>query len=138
MRKIKLLIATALLTASLTGCSSEGEVIRIGEPYLKDETSGVKFHTDVTDPDAIAALRDLVSTEKETEKPEDLLAQADTSFILDIPEEGVLEIWRYVWYQEDGSAILSNEDLVANVKDYQKFYMLAAEQTEELKGIIEE
>lgn len=136
MKHLKGLIATAVLAITLTGCSSNDEVIRIGTPFQEDETSGVKFHTDITAAESITDLRDIMNTEKEVEQPADLSSLADNFFTLDIPEEGVSEISRYVWYQEDGSTILSNDDLAGN--EDQNFFILTADQTEELKHILAE
>ena len=136
MKHLKGLIAIAVLAITLAGCSSNDEVIRIGTPFQEDETSGVKFHADITASESITDLRDIMNTEKEVEQPEDLSSLADTFFTLDIPEEGVSEISRYVWYQEDGSTILSNDDLAGN--EDQNFFILTADQTEELKHILAE
>ncbi|RLQ89873.1 hypothetical protein [Planomicrobium sp. Y74] len=136
MKRLKWLIATAIFAILLGGCSSNNEVIRIGTPFQEDETSGVKFHTDITAAESITDLRDIINTEKEVEQPADLSSLADTFFTLDIPEEGVSEISRYVWYQEDGSTILSNDGLAGN--EDQDFFILTADQTEELKHILAE
>ncbi|PKH12113.1 hypothetical protein [Planomicrobium sp. MB-3u-38] len=136
MKHLKGLIAIAVLAITLAGCSSNDEVIRIGTPFQEDETSGVKFHTDITNTESITDLRDIMNTEKEVEQPADLSSLADTFFTLDIREEGVSEISRYVWYQEDGSTILSNDDLAGN--EDQNFFILTADQTEELKHILGE
>lgn len=138
MKRLKWLIATAIFATTLAGCSSAEEVIRVGAPFQEDETSGVKFHTDIMNEDSISDLRGIINTEKETEKPEDLTGLADTFFTLDVPEEGVSEIWRYVWYQEDGSTILSDDSLSGDENEDRNFYILAADQTEELKRILAE
>lgn len=138
IRKFQWLVAIFILCVTLTGCSSDEEVIRIGDPFLEEGTSGVEIHTDITEPDVVKKLRDIINSEKETKRPDNLIAQADTFFTLDIPKDSVSEIWRYVWYQENGSAILSNEDIVDDSTDNQKFYALTAEQATELKGIIED
>ncbi|RAZ81370.1 hypothetical protein [Planococcus halotolerans] len=138
MKQLKWLIATAILAITLAGCSSEEELIRVGAPFQEDETSGIKFHTDIKAAESITDLRGIISTEKEVEKPADLTGLADTFFTLEIPEEGVSEIWRYVWYQEDGSTILSNDNLAGDENEDQDFFILTADQTEELKRILAE
>lgn len=138
MKQLKWLLATAIFAILLGGCSSDGEVIRVGAPFQEDETSGIKFHTDITDAELITDLRGIINTEKEVEQPADLTGLADTFFTLDIPEEGVSEIWRYVWYQEDGSTILSNDSLAGDENEDQDFFILTADQTEELKRILVE
>lgn len=138
MKHLKGLIAIAVLAITLAGCSSNDEVIRIGTPFQEDETSGVKFHTDITAAESITDLRDIIDTEKEVEQPADLTGIADTFFTLDIPEEGVSEISRYIWYREDGSALLTREELKNNEANNKNVYILAPEQTEELKRILEE
>ncbi|WP_281863375.1 hypothetical protein [Planomicrobium okeanokoites] len=138
MKQLKWLIATAILSIILGGCSSDEEVIRVGAPYQEDETSGIKFHTDITDAESITDLRDIINTEKEVEQSADLTGLADTFFTLDIPEEGVSLIQRYIWYQEDGSALLTHKDLKNNEARNKDVYILAPEQTDELKRILEE
>lgn len=138
MKQLKWLIGTAILALTLAGCSSDGEVIRVGTPYQEDETSGIKFHTDITDAELITDLRDIINTEKEMEQPADLTGLADSFFTLDIPEEGVSLIQRYIWYREDGSTILSNDSLAGDKNGGQDFFVLTADQTEELKRIITE
>ena len=125
------------LSVVLTGCGSDEEVLRVGTPFQEGETNGVEFHTDITDSELVTDLRDVISLEKETEKPADLAMKADTFFTLDIPKEGIAEIRRYVWYLEDGSTLLTHEDPTDSAEDDRDFYMLAAEQTQELKRILE-
>lgn len=126
------------LSFTLAGCAAGEEVLRVGTPFQDGETNGVEFHTDITDSDLVTDLRDVISREKETEKPADLEAKADTFFTLDLPQEGVAEIRRYVWFLADGSSLLTHEDPADSVEDDRDFYMLAAEQTQELKRIIED
>ncbi|HSJ39088.1 MAG TPA: hypothetical protein VK945_12850 [Planococcus sp. (in: firmicutes)] len=126
-----------ILSVTLIGCASDEEVLRVGTPFQEGETNGVEFHTDITDSELVTDLRDVISLEKETEKPADLAMKADTFFTLDIPKEGIAEIRRYVWYLEDGSTLLTHEDPTDSAEDDRDFYMLAAEQTQELKRILE-
>lgn len=127
-----------MLFLILTGCSSDEEVLRVGTPFQEGETNGVEFHTDITDSELVMDLRDVISLEKEAEKPADLEMKADTFFTLDLPQEGIAEIRRYVWYLEDGSTLLTHEDPTDSAEDDRGFYLLAGEQTEELKRIIGE
>ncbi|MCM3609795.1 hypothetical protein M4S82_00945 [Planococcus sp. MERTA32b] len=138
MKRLKWLIAITITAITLAGCSSDGEVIWVGVPYQEDETSGIKFHTDITDAESITDLRDIINTEKEMEQPADLTGLADTFFTLDIPEEGVSLIQRYIWYREDGSALLTREELKNNEAGNKDVYILAPEQADELKRILEE
>ncbi|OHX51149.1 hypothetical protein BB776_00765 [Planococcus salinarum] len=126
-----------MLFLILTGCSSDEEVLRVGTPFQEGETNGVEFHTDITDSELVTDLRDVINLEKEVEKPADLEMKADVFFTLDLPQEGISEIRRYVWYLEDGSTLLTHEDPMDSTEDDRGFYMLAAEQTQELKGILE-
>lgn len=127
-----------MLSLTLTGCTADKEVLRVGTPFQEGETNGVEFHTDMTDAELVTDLRDVISLEMEAEKPDDLEMKADAFFTLDLPQEGVSEIRRYVWYLDDGSSLLTHEDPMERTEDDRDFYMLAAEQTQELKRIIGE
>lgn len=130
-------MATTILFVTLTGCAPDEEVLRVGTPFQEDETNGVEFHTDITDSESVTDLREIINQEKETEKPADLEMKADAFFTLDLPQEGIAEIRRYVWYLEDGSSLLTHEDPTDSPEDDRDFYMLTAEQTQELKRILE-
>lgn len=122
------------LSVILAGCAADEEVLRVGTPFQDGETTGVEFHTDITDAELVTDLRNVIKQEQEAEKPSDLEMKADTFFTLDLPEQGIAEIRRYVWYLDDGSSLLTHEAPL----DSTDFYLLAAEQTEELKRIIGE
>ncbi|RNF41199.1 hypothetical protein [Planococcus salinus] len=136
MRKPILLITTFIISIAMAGCASD-EVIRVGTPFNDEGTTGAEFHTDITDSEAITALRRVIETEKKVEKPKDLTREPDVVFTLNRPEESVSEIWRYVWYQDDGSAFLSNEESAVLVERGQDFFALPKEQTNDLKSILE-
>lgn len=111
-------------------------MLRVGTPFQEDETTGVEFHAEIKDSELLADLRDVISLEKEVEKPADLANKADIFFTLDLPQEGIAEIRRYVWYLEDGSALTTHEDHSDSTEDNREFYMLDAKQTQELERIL--
>ncbi|WP_157129972.1 hypothetical protein [Sporosarcina ureae] len=118
------------MSVMVMGCTKE-EVLRVGAPFIDDGGEGIKFHSDLSDSASIGTLREIMNDEKKVEKPRDLREVADTFFSLDKPKESIAEISRYVWYQDDASAILYNEgsDIYSD---------LPAEQTNELKRILEQ
>lgn len=111
------------MSVMLLGCSTK-EVIRVGTP-LDGE---VKLDTEITNSEAISKLRTIINDSERLEKVDNIDRLADVYFSLDRPKEAVMEIVRYMWYQDDGSAILSHGDY---------YYTLTKEQTDELKGILE-
>ncbi|MFF2449622.1 hypothetical protein ACFVSW_21500 [Neobacillus sp. NPDC058068] len=121
------ILTTIVMSMMLLGCSAD-EVIRVGTPYNYKGTDGVKFDTEITNSEAISKLRTIINHSKEIEKPDGIENLADVYFSLDRPKEGIGEIVRYMWYQDDGSSILSSGDY---------YYTLTKEQTGELKGILE-
>lgn len=129
--KKSIMLTTIIFLAVLAGGCGSNEIIRVGTPFQNDGTTGVEFHTDITDSEAMTDLRTVIEMEEETEKPENLTREPDTFFKLDRPEEGVSEIRRYVWYLEDGSSVLSSDE------SGQEFFTLTEEQTTDLKSIIE-
>lgn len=115
------------MSMMLLGCSVD-EVIRVGTPYNYKGTDGVKFDTEITKSETISKLRTIIENSKEIEKPNSIEDVADVFFQLDNPKDGVSQIRRYIWYQDDGGSILSGDDY---------YYSLTKEQTDELKGILE-
>lgn len=84
-----------------TGCSGE-ERIRIGSPFYENGSEGVKFHSEVTDADSIANLKKIIE-----------------------------EARGYIWYEEDGSSILSDAR-------GSRYFALTKKQTNELRSILQE
>lgn len=120
-------ILTIIMAVLLAGCSAD-EVIRVGTPFTGDGTDGVEFHHEVTDSEAIVKFRELIDEAEQIEMPSDLDEEPDTYFSLDRPNDSVSETERYVWYEDDGSAVLYNGF------DY---FVLTEEQTVELEKILE-
>ena len=111
----------------LFGCSPD-EIIRVGTPFHNNGTDGVKFHDEITDTETITSLRTLIKNAKDIEEPNDLTKEPEVFFSLDKPKEGISEIRRYIWYQDDGSAVLYNEAT--------GYSILTKKQTIELKNIL--
>lgn len=105
-------------------------MIQVGTPFNENGSEGVLFDKDITDSESIESLREVIKKLEDIEEPEALNNEANISFRLDRPNEGVVEIWLYVFYQEDGSSILYNES--------SGYYALTKEYTDELKGILEQ
>lgn len=117
-------IASLFTSLMLFGCSAD-ELIRVGTPV----EGGIEFDFEITDSEIISQVRTLIKEEwREIEKPEGLSDIAEAFFSLDRPKEGVAEIWRYVWYEEDGTSVLFDEF---------QYYSLTKSQTEELKQLLE-
>ncbi|MDE0581685.1 hypothetical protein ON064_01310 [Planococcus sp. A6] len=136
MRKFLVLFAACLPVMMAIGCSEEEIVrVRVGAPFNDEGTTGAEFNTGFTDSETISELRKIVEMEEKIEPPKELAPVADLVFTLDKPEENVSELWRYVWYMDDGSAVLSNRGNA--VEEEQEFYALNEEQTKELKSILE-
>ncbi|MCT8137990.1 hypothetical protein H1D32_09615 [Anaerobacillus sp. CMMVII] len=68
MRK---LVTILVLSALLLGCSVD-EVIQVGTPFYNNGTSGVHFHNEITDSEAITSLRNLINNAKDVEEPSEL------------------------------------------------------------------
>ncbi|QOY38123.1 hypothetical protein AWH56_011635 [Anaerobacillus isosaccharinicus] len=124
------LLLITLISVMLLGCSVN-EVIRVGTPFNDKRGEGVDFHTEVTDREAITKVRTIINSLEEIEEPHYLKDIPDAFISLDRLAESVSEIRRYIWYQDDGSAIL-------NVDGGSKFYNMTKQQHNELKRILEE
>lgn len=117
-------IATIFSSLMLFGCSA-AEIVKVGTPV----EDGIEFDFEIKDTERISQIRTLIKEEsQEIEKPDGLSDIAEAFFSLDRPKEGVAEIWRYIWYEEDGTAILFDEF---------NYYTLGKVQTEELKQLLE-
>lgn len=136
MRKFLILLAACLPVMMVIGCSEE-EIVRVGTPFNDEGTTGAEFNTGFTDSETISELRKIIEMEEKIEPPKELPAVADLVLTLDKPEESVSELWRYIWYMDDGSAVLSNRENSVALEDEQEFYALNEEQTKELKSILE-
>jgi|GEM_PF-2889636 len=133
MMKFLVLFAACLPIVIMMGCSEE-EVVRVGTPFDNGGTTGAEFNTGFTDSETISELRKIIEMEEKIAPPNELAPVADLVLTLDKPEENVSELWRYIWYMDDGSAVLSNRGNA--VEEEQEFYALNEEQTKELKNIL--
>ena len=118
------------MSVIILGCSAS-EVIRVGTPFNENGTEGINFDKEIKDSESIEALRAIIRNVREIEEPKDLDNEPETFFSLDSPKEGIVELWLYVFYQDDGSSILYNDG--ANI-----YFALSEEQTNELSSILEQ
>ncbi|MFP3357500.1 hypothetical protein M1Q06_08255 [Planococcus sp. 11815] len=135
-RKFLVLLAACLSVRMVIGCSEE-EIVRVGTPFNDEGTTGAEFNTGFTDSETISELRAIIEMEEKIEPPKELAPVADLVLTLDKPQENVSELWRYIWYMDDGSAVLSNRENAVVGEEKQEFYTLDQEQTKELKSILE-
>lgn len=136
MKKSIVLGIIAAIAIFLSACSSN-EVIRVGVPFTDGITEGVLFKKDINDRASIVTLRTILHNETEVESFDRLSIEPQAVFTIDRPEEGVQEVRRFVWYRDNGGAIMSNERNVLSHKENQEFFRLTAEQTQELKEILQ-
>ncbi|WP_138420847.1 hypothetical protein [Aquibacillus sediminis] len=111
----------------LIGCSAD-KVIKVGSPFNDEGTEGVKFDNEITDKEAITKLRTIIDNSEGINKP-NIENEAEAFFQLDRLDESVSEIRRYIWFQDDGSAVLFDGG--------SNYSSLTKEQTLELKSILE-
>jgi len=120
----------------LSACT-HNEVIRVGVPFTDGLTEGVLFKKDIKDRASVVSLKTILQNEKELESLDRLSIEPQAVFTLDRPDDGVQEIRRFVWYRDNGRAIMSNERNVLSHKENQEFFRLTAEQTQDLKKILQ-
>ncbi len=119
----------------LSACT-HNEVIRVGVPFSDGLTEGVHFQKDISDRASIVSLRTILQNETELESLDRLSVEPQAVFTIDRPDDGVQEVRRFVWYRDNGRAIMSNERNVLSHKENQEFFRLTAEQTQDLKKIL--
>ena len=127
------MIAMAIVLSACT----HNEVIRVGVPFTDGLTEGVHFQKDISDRASIVSLRTILQNETELESLDRLSVEPQAVFTIDRPDDGVQEIRRFVWYRDNGRAIMSNERNVLSHKENQEFFRLTAEQTQDLKKILQ-
>lgn len=120
----------------LSACT-HNEVIRVGVPFSDGLTEGVHFQKDISDRASIVSLRTILQNETELESLDRLSVEPQAVFTIDRPDDGVQEVRRFVWYRDNGRAIMSNERNVLSHKENQEFFRLTAEQTQDLKKILQ-
>ncbi|WP_434399841.1 hypothetical protein M1Q06_12630 [Planococcus sp. 11815] len=120
----------------LSACTNN-EVIRVGVPFTDGLTEGVHFQKDISDRASIVSLRTILQNETELESLDWLSVEPQAVFTIDRPDDGVQEIRRFIWYRDNGRAIMSNERNVLSHKENQEFFRLTAEQTQDLKKILQ-
>ncbi|RAZ69619.1 hypothetical protein [Planococcus maitriensis] len=121
----------------LSACSNSNEVIRVGVPFTDGLTQGVHYQKDIKDRASIVTLRTILQNEKEFDSLDRLAVEPQAVFTIDRPDDGVQEVRRFVWYRDSGRAIMSNERNVLSPKENQEFFRLTAEQTQDLKKILQ-
>ncbi|RLJ90688.1 hypothetical protein DFR62_0836 [Planococcus citreus] len=127
------MIAMAIVLSACT----HNEVIRVGVPFSDGLTEGVHFQKDISDRASIVSLRTILQNETELESLDRLSVEPQAVFTIDRPDDGVQEVRRFVWYRDNGRAIMSNERNVLSHKENQEFFRLTAEQTQDLKKILQ-
>ena len=120
----------------LSACT-HNEVIRVGVPFTDGMTEGVHYQKDIKDRASIVTLRTILQNEKEFDSLDRLAVEPQAVFTIDRPDDGVQEVRRFVWYRDSGRAIMSNERNVLSPKENQEFFRLTAEQTQDLKKILQ-
>ncbi|WP_211654870.1 hypothetical protein [Planococcus alpniumensis] len=120
----------------LSACT-HNEVIRVGVPFTDGMTEGVHFQKDIKDRASVVSLKTILQNEKELESLDRLSIEPQAVFTIDRPDDGVQEVRRFVWYRDNGRAVMSNERNVLSHKENQEFFRLTAEQTQELKKILQ-
>jgi hypothetical protein len=126
VKKRNPLLLLYMLAAILAGCSAE-QVLSVGKPFIENGVEGVRFNTDIKDKEQIQQLRSLNDELTEEKSPGDPQRAADTAFVIKRPKEGVAEIFAYIWYKEDDTAIL---------KEGEHFFLADKEQTGKLKKLL--
>ncbi|MDN4607199.1 hypothetical protein [Sporosarcina highlanderae] len=128
-----LILSIAVIFA---GCTKK-EVIRVGTPFNDDGVEGINFHYEITESKSIKALREIVKNADEIDKPKELGKEPEIFFSLDRPKEGISEIRRYVYYQDDGSSILCSEGVSGPDGFLDMYFSLNENQTNELKNVLQ-
>lgn len=124
------------LAIMLSACT-HNEVIRVGVPFTDGLTEGVHFQKDISDRASVVTLKTILQNETELESLDRLSVEPQAVFTIDRPDDGVQEVRRFVWYRDNGRAIMSNERNVLSHKENQEFFRLTAEQTQDLKKILQ-
>lgn len=136
IKKSLWLAVIAGLLLFLSSCSSN-EVIRVGVPFTDGLTEGVLYQKDIKDPVSLGTLRTILNSGEEIEPDDALPIEPHAVFTIDRADEGGTELRRFVWYRENGRAVLSNERNVMSPKDGQEFFHLTTKQTRDLKEILQ-
>lgn len=120
----------------LAGCA-RGEVLRIGTPFNDEGGEGINFYNEITDSEAIETLRESVKNADEIDQPIELRQESDVFISLDKTKKGISEIQRYIYYQEDGSSILSVDGVSGSDEFPDRYFTLNEKQTDELKNVLQ-
>ncbi|MGX7595052.1 hypothetical protein ACWNS2_07390 [Planococcus plakortidis] len=127
-----------MAVAILLSACTHNEVIRVGVPFTDGLTEGVHFHKDISDRASVVTLKTILKNETELESVDRRLSvEPQAVFTIDRPDDGVQEVRRFVWYRDNGRAIMSNERNVLSRKENQEFFRLTAQQTQDLKKILQ-
>lgn len=137
IKKIVWTVVILSFTGLLVGCA-EKEIIRVGTPFTDEEGGeGVNFHREITDSKSIGALRKIVENAHEVDKPEELVKESALFFALDRPKEGVSEIRRFVYFPDDGSAILYRDGVSGADGFPDQYFIVDEQETNKLKRILQ-
>lgn len=104
MKKLRAVGAISL-AIMLVGCGNK-EVLNIGKPLQYEGEEEVDFEKEITEAKTIDTVRELIQESEEIEAPETYNKDEALFFSLDRPKEGVSEMRRYLYIQNDGSSVL--------------------------------
>ncbi|MBS4538406.1 hypothetical protein GOQ27_08010 [Clostridium sp. D2Q-11] len=121
MTKRGLIIIVILIVLITTGCSPN-EILRIGSP--NEDT--ITFDIEIKDKETIQQVRSIFNSLKEIDVSDNLTREPDT--FISLNKDGVAEIWAYIWFLEDGTAI--------TLRPRENYYLITEEQSNKLKDII--
>ncbi|QAS51458.1 hypothetical protein [Halobacillus litoralis] len=90
----------------------ENKIILVGTPFSNEERSGVNMNEEISDSKNIVKVEDVIGTAENIDKPE-AEVEGTPDVFFKIAKSGETyqdsqEERRFVWYQEDGSAVFSD------------------------------
>lgn len=134
MKKLRAVGAISL-AIMLVGCGNK-EVLNIGKPLQYEGEEEVDFEKEITEAKTIDTVRELIQESEEIEAPETYNKDEAVFFSLDRPKEGVSEMRRYLYIQNDGSSVLKAEGQKGSDDFPDRYYALNEEQTTVLLNLL--
>ncbi|MGB6407083.1 MAG: hypothetical protein WBF39_06370 [Planococcus donghaensis] len=136
MRRLHVL-ALLLVSIIFAGCSSQGEIIRVGEPTVEDTDNeievvikGHEITNEISDESNIEEVKKVVDQIDSIERPDRTVSEPpETFFELYESDNSVSVFQYYLWMQPDGGAILMDSS--------ENFFEVDAENTTTLKEALE-
>ncbi|WP_085506572.1 hypothetical protein [Thalassobacillus devorans] len=115
MKYLLLLVLTAALL--LTGCSTPSEVIRVGEPDMEEDGDQgyiVKGHTivkELENKEDVQQVKQIMKNADKIEEPYNHRDEPHDIFLeLYAPDNHVAIQRAYLWYKQEGKAVMMNGD----------------------------